>query len=273
MNEVQRSILGQIRPVIGMKAREEPGYRFIADNGRVFHIWDMRERHPQPSRAFFMEEMRPNGKVITQIKPYVECEQSEAVLRLLESPNDFEAALAEVGIDSESLVYVGSGFGVYTRYFASLEACAATIADYLERNAWYDAQDHDLMADPDYQRHLKKLDAEERRHFQAAERTRHEQSMRLDHGLFKGLYAMTGPLSEDAKRRILAFLNAPSKANWDAVARYIVKGSTTMWQLWASFDPEAPRSLPSTDGPERWPTVPEPERMRNALLDLGRTAP
>lgn len=89
-----------------------------------------------------------------------------------------------------------------------------------------------------------------------------------ERGRFKGLRSVIGPLPDDTKYRVVGFLNRPSKASWDAVANSIVKGRT-MWQIWTNFDSNAPRSLPSTDDPERWPAVPDPQRMREALVEMG----
>lgn len=272
-----REIAQRIIPIVGNddgdQGRRKHGHLYVADNGRTFNIWDMREDILNADKAFFMEEMRPNGRIVTQTEPYIECEDSEPIKCLLDSPNDFAAGFEKTGVSEDVLIRVGCGFGVYTRYFDSIEACAQAIEDSIDRNEWYDALDHELMADEGYKRKLQAQAKAGRREFRAMQQAQHEQAMATEHGLFKGLHSMIGPLCDETKQRILAFLNEPSKANWDAVAHTIVKGGTTMWGLWLSFDPEPPRSLPSTDDPQRWPCVPDPDQMREALVDLGHTSP
>lgn len=125
----------------------------------------------------------------------------------------------------------------------------------------------------EYKRKLEARDQEERAQYQASLRAMHERAMTEGHGIFKGLHNMIGPLSEDVRHQILKFLNQPSKANWDAVAHYLVTHNTTLWQLWVSYDPEAPRGLEHPEDPQSWPSVPDPERFREALIELGQADP
>lgn len=105
------------------------------------------------------------------------------------------------------------------------------------------------------------------------QRSMHEQALADESGIFQGLHSMLGGLSTDTKHRILSFLNAPSVVTWDAVADRIIKGGTTMWQLWVQVDADAPRSVPYSDDMRPWPCIPDAQCMREALVELGRTAP
>lgn len=103
----------------------------------------------------------------------------------------------------------------------------------------------------------------------------YEQSMGADIPyFFRGIRNEGGPICEDGRNCLLSFFNSPSIDTWDKVADFIISydiinGDRTVWEIWISLDPSAPRSL-NEDGD--WPKIPDKE-MFIRILKTARTAP
>lgn len=234
---------------------------FHAINGRQFVVRE------EDDGRYFAFEMVPIGRLAHEIPGgdyHYENWTGHAVAK--DDPNGYVAAAEAAGIDAGALILGGAGYGVYTRYLSSIEEAADEFARCLRENVRYDDQDRAKMNDPAYNAKLREDEERCRRENRAFNLALHEASTESEHGLFKGLHSMMGPLSDDSKKRLLSFLNAPSEETWDDCARMMVKGGKTMWQLWGEVDPSAPRML-DKDG--NWPTIPDADMMREALRALG----
>lgn len=242
---------------------------YRAPNGRFF---DVRE---YPDGRYLVSEMRPNCRLARYpeggLVPH--CWDEPRLKPLMDDPNGFMEGVRALGIDEGEVIRVGGGIGVGSRFFDTLDAVAAAVAEALEANRWYDDVDRALVADPEFQARLRRNGRIASAAFRAEERAMHERAVRGEHGLFKGLHSAIGPLDDDTKTAILSYLNAPDEERWKDIYSKCVKGFKTLWQAWAAVDPACPRSLPSSG---RWPRIPDPETVRSALRaasGLDRGAP
>jgi len=231
-----------------------------APNGRLFEI-----REYEDGR-FFMSELRPNGRGLRPNGTYAEI---PALKRVLDDPNGFVAAARAAGLDEDGIVRGGQGLGVATRYFPDLAAVVEAIRGAIAENRWYDSVDRELLRDPAFLASLAEDEEVGRAAWETQKQAEHARAVAEGEGIFKGLHSMRGPLPKERRDLILAYLNAPDEAGWEAIAHTCVKGMTTLWQAWLKVDPEAPRSK-SRDG--AWPRIPEPETLREAMRDAAGLA-
>ena len=212
---------------------------------------------------FFAEEMIPNGRIaeLNDQGHLIGSHADDRIAALKQDPNGFQAGLRASDIDPDTVIYSGSGLGVTSIYYLSLEDAAAAIADAIARNVWLASDDPSLLNDPEFQREIAQSEARMR-----AEHAEWQTSMRVaaqaQPGLFQGLYNFHGPLDREARTAILAYLNDPTEANWEAIHSMMITASQTVWQAWSSVDPNAPVSNP-TDAP--WSRMPDPQTLRQAL--------
>ena len=78
-----------------------------------------------------------------------------------------------------------------------------------------------------------------------------------------------GGLKGDVRKRLLAVLNHPCQASWDAAHTIIIAGSkmTTLWQAVIVVDPTFPRSKRIEDP---WPVVPDQFTLCRAIKQATR---
>lgn len=93
-------------------------------------------------------------------------------------------------------------------------------------------------------------------------------------GLFYGLYTEDGgPLycDEQAKAKIMAFLDDPSPQTWAEIAFQEVQPTVQMWRLWRNAEPDkvALGRHPS----QPWDSIPDPEIIREQMLRQGQISP
>lgn len=251
------------------EAIRTPEWSLQHANGRRFHV------RGQDDGRYFLEEYRPNGRVCTGEfgKPGFHCWDDPQLKALLATcgPNAVYGAAREAGIDLDQAVSCGAGYGVYSRYFDSLEACAAAVNEALAQDAWYSAQDEAKRRDPAYREQLRAQESRQRKAYQAEQARRRAEATAVNAGLFKGCFNLFGPLPKAAQTQILAYLNAPSQDGWDAIHGLLIGGgrTATLWQAWCAIDPEAPKSRP-LDAP--WPRLPEPETLRRAIRSVAEAA-
>jgi hypothetical protein len=236
-------------------------YAYRAPNGRRFELREYEDGQ------VFLSEFRPNGRARLEDGTFGSV---SGLVRAARDPNGFVAEARALGFDEDRLVRGGAGLGIASRHFPDIEAAAAAIRAALDANAWYDATDRALLADPGFQARLAADDAESRIAWEAAKKAEHERAVAEGKGLFQGLHSMHGPLPKERCDMILAYLNGPSEAGWDAIAHTCVKGMRTLWQAWLAVDPEAPRSK-SSDG--AWPRIPGVEVLREAIETVAGVAP
>lgn len=236
---------------------------YTSKQGRMF---DIREYY---DGTFFLSELKPNGKCIRyrdeetngRTSDNMEVWDDNRLLKLLDSPNDFAHKAEEIGINLEELVCLGSGLGVASIYYDSIEDVSESICRAINENKWYESVDHEKLNDPSFQEELKKTEAELREDYRNQLKNQHDTATQVEHGIFKGLHSMRGALSDDAKKRLLSFYNNPTEDNWDNVYSLCIKGGKTVWQAWLSVDPDAPRSK----GGDNWDTIPDKEIFVAAL--------
>jgi len=232
---------------------------YRAHNGRSFEV----REYPFDGR-FFLSEARPTAKLARYDESrdalrYIEDPRLEGIM---DDPNAFIANARHMGIDVEEIVRTGAGIGRGTIFHGSLDEVAETVATALDANLWYDHVDHAKLADPAFQARMKRLDDEQSAAYRAEKQAMHDAAVEDEHGLFKGLHAMTGPLSDGTKKEILSYLNDPTEEGWNRIHGKIIKGFSTVWQAWLAVDRAAPMSKPA-DG--HWPSIPDPETLRAAL--------
>jgi hypothetical protein len=239
---------------------------FTAANGRNFLV---RERD---DGRYFACEMIPNGRFAEAIEGKEEFRYFDwdGHRWAKDNPNGYVDAVIEAGYSRDHIIRCGAGYSIYSRYIETIEQVAEEIAGSLRSNRYFDDLDRELMADPEFKAKLEADEEESRRQYWEDQRKAHEAAVEDEHGIFKGLHAMVGPLSDGAKQRILSFLNSPSKETWDDCARLMIKGHVTMWSLWCETDRNAVRSL---DAGGEWPRIPDVEQMRAALRELGDATP
>jgi len=93
-------------------------------------------------------------------------------------------------------------------------------------------------------------------------------------GLFHGLYTTDGgPLyrDEQAKAKIMAFLDDPSPQTWAEVAFQEVQPTVPMWRLWRNAEPDkvALGRHPS----QPWDSSPDPAIIREQMQLQGQISP
>jgi hypothetical protein len=236
----------------------ENEFEYTAPNGRRFEVRELGDA------SFFLSEFRPMARVSREVagRSSPVFMEVPALKGLMGDPNAFKARSDRLLHDGDEVVFGGGGLGVATIYHPSLDAAAAALVDAIDRNEWYEHVDRIKLDDPDFQARLRRNEAKIRVEGRKRDRAMHELAVSGEHGIFKGLHSMMGPLHDDSKKRILSFLNEPSEPNWNDVYSLCVKGGTTLWQAWLQADPTAPRSRTS-DG--RWPRIPDADAFKAAL--------
>jgi len=242
---------------------------YRAPNGRQFEVREYDDGH------YFMSEMRPMARLARfdeERDTYLYLDEPR-LRGIMDDPNAFIASARDMGINAQEIVYSGSGLGLGSIYYDSLDEVAAAVANALDANLWYDSVDRAKLADPDFQAEQRRVQEEQSAAYRAEQQAMHEQAVADEHGLFKGLHSMMGPLSEDAKKDILSYLNDPSEENWNAIYSTMIKGHKTVWQAWLAVD----RSAPTSKAGDRWASIPSANTLRTALraasgVDLEATA-
>ncbi|MTH95676.1 hypothetical protein [Roseibium sp. RKSG952] len=237
---------------------------FRTTNGRRFEVGAL------GGGKLFLTEISPTGVFYLGKDPGVynpaDFERWPRHEEFKDDPNGYADAIRGDGLDPDKMCGSGSGIGVHSKFFDTLEEVAQAIIISVNDNVRYCSTDLDLLNDEDYNQRLQKIAETEQKAFRESQRHLHRNSLKTEHGVFKGLHTMFGPLSDDAKKRILSFLNSPSNETWNAIHGLILKGGTTMWQAWIATDPQAPRSKP-LDG--EWPAIPDPDTIRSAMRKLA----
>ncbi|MCP1674456.1 hypothetical protein J2T57_001558 [Natronocella acetinitrilica] len=265
------SLLPRITPA-------EPGsgqgreFDYTLPNGRRFNVLECeRDR-------YFLCELIPSGRVVTS-SPAARVPHAEdhpvlkAILRE-KGPNAVCETAQAAGIDPNDMVLSGAGVSAYARFHASRAACENEIFRVVAEDVWYQHEDPALKRDPEHQAALAAQDAAEREAYQRAQQAQCAEALAAP-GLFRGCHNLHGPLSQETQRAILAYLNAPNEARWEAISGLIIgPAMTTLWQAWSAVDPRAPVSLPleADANGRRWPRLPEPECLREAIRRVGARA-
>lgn len=246
--------------------RIEMTYR--SNEGRDFVLRE------EDNGTFFAFEFIPNGRLFDeQVDVPTAYWEWDGHAAAEADPNGYMAAATADGVLREEMIRVGSGYCVYTRYLASIDEAADEFAKAIADNVRYDDLDRAKMADPEFQKHLAASEAQASVVYREHQAQMHARAVEREHGIFKGLHGMMGPLSDGAKQRILSFLNSPSNETWDDCARLMIKGGDTMWQSWCNIDPKAPRSLDGDSSADSWPRIPDVDMIRQMLRDLGSADP
>lgn len=73
--------------------------------------------------------------------------------------------------------------------------------------------------------------------------------------LLGGMSNMFGNHSKEVRHLFLSFCNKPCSETWQNIRNYLIDSSTTSWQLWIKFDPNAPRCLDTPKKEAMFPSV------------------
>jgi hypothetical protein len=132
-------ILTALVPSVEADDGESSFNYFHLETGRRFSV--CRSGRIDEKRRFFMCELRPNGRMLEVdeqgeiVRAWDEPRIDETDSRV--GPNELLATLRATGIDVNALVFYGAGHSVDSIYHDSMEACAKSIAQALNRNIRY----------------------------------------------------------------------------------------------------------------------------------------
>ena len=192
--------------------------------------------------TFYPFEFCPNGRLCrTDKKGLVTDAWDEPIIQetlAKHGPNNLISRLKGL-VDEDHMVFEGGGYGIDSKYYPTLNAAVDAIRIALQQNKPFISR--------------RKLSAEELEENRKADQEStlaywkeclaHAQAAMADHGLFKGCHSFTGEhLRKETKERILAYINHPNQADWNAVRGFVIAGKTTLWQAWILFDRSAPTS-------------------------------
>ena len=219
---------------------EEREYSYIeSQSGRTFRI---RRSGYESDFRFFLFEFEPNGRIGTFDKKG-NCTGSEHVPQLSEawntSPNSFSDFVKRTGIDHESIIRTGGGYGIDSLYSGSLFECAERISESLSSDSPCSCR---RTLGEDEKTSMKRREEKMSLDYWRVQKKQAESAM-SDKGLFKGCHSMMSvELDGDIKKSILSYINSPDQDAWNDIRGYLVVGNTTLWQAWCLYSPDAPKS-------------------------------
>lgn len=219
-----------------LQGKDEARYLHEA-TGRLFAIC------AEDDGRYFVSEFLPNDPEILDL--------------IRADPNATQQIRDQRGVDRESLAFFAGGYGLGTIYHPGLDAAVDAIVDAIDSNVVL----KDCLTPEERAEQLgpKGLAREAVAEAEASVAYWQDQARRpgSQGSILDGAKSMLGPLGDDAKKRILSFLNDPSVATWDDCCSLIVDGRRTLWQLWTDHDETAPRAV--ADG--EWPRIPSPDQV------------
>lgn len=228
---------------------------YTSPQGRMFEILEYEDG------KFFMSEFKPTGRCV-RYKESGDLDKAwddDRITALLDNPNAVRDGLRALGVE-DHVVRWGGGLSVGAILYDTLDDACEAIARAVRDNTWYDPVDRALLEDPEFRENLKEQDLMLREQYRQGLKEMEETASQNEHGLFKGLHAMMGPLSDDTKKRLLSFLNEPTVENWEKVYALCIKGRKTVWQAWGDVDPDAPESKA-----KHWHRIPDRDTFVLAL--------
>lgn len=239
-----------ITPVLVRKG-ENPEFQYTdAETGRQFCITQM------DSHGYFMCEATPIGRrwdIVNGHMHYSNCDVSMALKD--GSANGFRDALREHGISANSQVFNIAGGGLGMIVLDTLEDCAAAIVKSIQDDEWY--RDCAPRTEQDRVKDARESAASRHSYWKDVLDTI-DRNGGDGTGLFAGTSTGYGaPLSQEARQKILAYLNAPSQDGWLGIRDMLVTRSKTLWLAWCDVDRTAPIS-----GSEGFPDA---DTLRHAL--------
>ena len=240
------AVLAAFIPSLPLKG-EEHEYSFRdPETERSFEVlrFEALNEQFQPEIRFFLSEQVPNGRAC-------ETNKSGHVIHAWDLPG-FKAMVASVGpnglmgelrasgVDTDTLVSEGGGFGIDSVYHASLDMCAQEIAQAIVANKWY--RSFKPLTKQEKVKQDRKSAVQSHEYWNSQRQTM-DAAQASEEGIFKGCSNGLGErLSEETKHKILAYLNAPSQEKWLDVRGLIITGAGTLWQAWCAHDDDAPRA-------------------------------
>lgn len=218
-------------------------YRYTdADTGRMYAVT---RSETDLGHRYFLEEFAPNGRV-GELNEAGLCVKAwdEPIIQETEKrvgPNQLMSELAAIGFTHfDQLLFNGGGYGVGTKFYTSMEDCAAEIEASLlvnERYVYFRPLEQD-EADASEAKLLKG-----KAQYWQNELAEAQSAALHGEGIFKGCWTMTGNIiSDEAKRSILEYLNSPSQDAWLDIRNLTIAGPVSCWQAWVLVDRDAPRS-------------------------------
>lgn len=218
---------------------DERCYKFVHPvNGRRFTV--LRSTADEGVLRFLAFEAIPNGRFFDAGANRYSDHPGLRIILDEHGPNAFASQCEAAGIEVEGIIRMDTGYGIDSHYRDSLLECAAAIVKAIETDAWLSPV-RDLSAQ-EVADNAAKDRAEAVRFWQLRARSVEESKRELAGTLFEGCYTAQGNvLPQDTRKRVLAYLNAPSQAAWLEIRGTCVFGGETLWQVWLSQSADAPR--------------------------------
>lgn len=81
-------------------------------------------------------------------------------------------------------------------------------------------------------------------------------------GIMSSCYKAESMDTDESRKRILRFLNDPSRETWEDIYKIQVTADKTFWNVWIDYDPQAPKEIPACESiVRRWSYFPCPEQI------------
>jgi len=247
-----------ITPVLVGKD-EDPEFQYTdAETDRQFSITQMADG------SYFMTEAIPSGrryKLVNGNAQFFDCDI--AMAHKDGNPNGFRDTMREHRVRTDQLVFDLGGGCLGMIVHPTLEDCAAAIVKSIQDNTWY--RYFEPRSEQDMVKDARQAAMESHRYWKGVLETIDENDGDGT-SLFAGTSTFTGaPLDQDARQRVLAYLNAPSQEGWLAVRDMGITTLKTWWLAWTEIDRNAPFS-----GREGFPDADTARRAIRHAVDATR---
>jgi hypothetical protein len=236
-----------IRRRIPKGGSEECLWHFISDAQRVFEI-------RQFGRSkFLLSEFRPNGVISESSNKGTTFDRtrlSEAGMSSV-APNDFADWLSAKGISIDTVMREVPRLSLESYFYESIEDTLCAIEQAIDDNTWYEKRQEVTAEALEIQRSEALVD---RVQFWSACQASLDAAKGLP-GLFKGCHSMMGPLSADAQRAVLSYVNNPSHEGWLSIRNTLITTNTTIWAAYTRMSGKTNRihagDFPGSDAIKR----------------------
>ncbi len=231
-------------------------YKYVHPNGRQFVIH-------QSTDYLYLYELKPNGMLLASHAQVAL--RDERLDQLLDKPNSFVRSVAKLGIDPAHIIREGETITEATMFYLTLEQIADEISQSFANNLWYCPTKGALRTQSlEITNALLAVSCEEEN---STEHNLRDLSLCTQPDLFKGIYNQNGPLNRFEREKILSYMNKQSNSSWMEIFSMMVRNHETIWQLWISLDPSAPRIYPPSG---TWPRIPSKDVFMK-ILSMARS--
>lgn len=214
--------------------------------------------------AFLPYECIPTGGVMETVgsgESWRVClaNQVDIIKAYFQSPGDFSVACAELGLERKNIIFTDPDFPFgslqYETFSAALEAIYRALEEDAVLMSWRSRDNHDeASADIPFQSDLEILIADRKRWSSAIQTQPRPESLFYKTDLGVGL-------SDNARAKVLDYLNAPSFEKWEGVRGFPVFENRRVWDILFLHDQKTPAK--ATEFTES--NIPTPGQLANAL--------